>query len=550
MKILLVEDNPGDARLVQLAFSEVPAWAIALTHVDRVAEAEERLAIECFDAILLDLSLPDSHGLATVERIRTAAPEAPIVVLTGFADDAVALQALHVGAQDYLPKGTDGSTLMRALRYAIERFGAERASQLAEQRYRDLFDDAPAMYVITRHDAIGPVVTDCNELFLHTLGYTRDEVINTPLATFYEQESRIHLNTMTDLPFLSDQDDGGHERRLLARDGREIDTALRMRPSYGADGAISGVHATFSDITALKQTEAALRHAKLVADEATANAETAYLRVSELHAELDAEFRRTAEIQAQLLPHAAPDLPGYEFAGVCLPARQVGGDFFDWLAGNDAIRISLGDVMGKGMPASLLTATVRAALRVVAHLPVSAAVEAVNVALSPDLLRSDSFVTLFHAALEPESGQLTYVDAGHGMAFIQRRNGEVEPLRMHNLPLGVLPDATYPSGTTTLEPGDTLVINSDGLPDARPELRLDAEGVAGQIGELPDAEAKLEKLVSLVSDIQTRPDDLTLVLLHRREDKDVQIATIASSRTPVVDPGGDAHRTQREPFYA
>jgi hypothetical protein len=79
---------------------------------------------------------------------------------------------------------------------------------------------------------------------------------------------------------------------------------------------------------------------------------------------------------------------------------------------------------------------------------------------------------------------------------------------------------------------------------------LDAEGVAGQIGELPDAEAKLEKLVSLVSDIQTRPDDLTLVLLHRREDNDVQIATIASSRTPVVDPGGDAHRTQREPFYA
>jgi serine phosphatase RsbU (regulator of sigma subunit) len=291
------------------------------------------------------------------------------------------------------------------------------------------------------------------------------------------------------------------------------------------------VHATFSVITALKQTEAALRHAKQVADEATAKAEMAYQRASELHAELDAEFRRTAEIQAQLLPHAAPDLPGYEFAGVCLPARQVGGDFFDWLAGNDAIRISLGDVMGKGMPASLLTATVRAALRVVAHLPVSEAVEAVNRALSPDLMRSDSFVTLFHAALAPESGQLTYVDAGHGMVFIQRRDGTVERLRQHNLPLGVLPDAIYPAGTTTLEPGDTLVIYSDGLPDARPELRLDAVGVAGQIEELPDAQAKLEQLVNLVSDIQTRPDDLTLVLLRRRQDKDVEVRTVASSQT-------------------
>jgi PAS domain S-box-containing protein len=550
MKLLLVEDNPGDARLVQLAFSEVQERAIALTHVDRVAEAEVRLTTEEFDAILLDLSLPDSHGLATVERVRRAAPNVPIVVLTGFADDAVALQALHVGAQDYLPKGTDGPTLMRAVRYAIERYAAERATQQAERRYRDLFDDAPAMYVITRHEADGPVVTDCNELFLRTLGYSRDEVINRPLATFYEEDSRIHLNTMNDLPFLSGPDDAGHERRLLTQDGGKIDTALRMRPVYGAAGAISGVHATFSDITALKQTEAALRLAKLVADEATASAEMAYQRVSELHAELDAEFRRTAEIQAQLLPHAAPDLPGYEFAGICLPARQVGGDFFDWLAGNDAIRISLGDVMGKGMPASLLTATVRAALRVVAHLPVSAAVEAVNKALSPDLLRSDSFVTLFHAALEPESGQLTYVDAGHGMAFIQRRDGAVEPLGMRNLPLGVLPDATYPSGTTILEPGDTLVINSDGLPDARPELHLDAVGVAGQIGELPNAQAKLEQLVSLVSDIQTRPDDLTLVLLHRREDKDVQIAALASSRAPNVAPDVEARRSQEEQFYA
>ena len=80
------------------------------------------------------------------------------------------------------------------------------------------------------------------------------------------------------------------------------------------------------------------------------------------------------------------------------------------------------------------------------------------------------------------------------------------------------------------------MVYSDGLPDARPELELDAEGVAGQISELPDAQAKLERLVSLVSDIQTRPDDLTLVLLHRREDEDTDVTAVAATHSRRVDP--------------
>ncbi len=313
------------------------------------------------------------------------------------------------------------------------------------------------------------------------------------------------------------------ERQAVVSAATEIAMAYRAKELAQSYADLEKVAA------ALQQSEAALRKAKdvaeratLVAQTATAKAEAATAaadkanrRTSQLYTELETEFVRTAEIQAQLLPHAAPDLPGYEFAGVCLPARQVGGDFFDWLAGDDAIRLSLGDVMGKGMPASLLTATVRAALRVVEDLPVSAAVEAVNRALSKDLVQTNSFITLFHAALEPETGQLTYVDAGHGMVFIQRENGEVEQLRQQSLPLGVLPNAEYPAGMTTLGPGDTLVVYSDGLPDARPELKLNPVGVAGQIRALPDAQAMLAQLVSLVSDIQTRPDDLTLVVLHR-----------------------------------
>jgi serine phosphatase RsbU (regulator of sigma subunit) len=130
---------------------------------------------------------------------------------------------------------------------------------------------------------------------------------------------------------------------------------------------------------------------------------------------------------------------------------------------------------------------------------------------------SDSFITLFHAVLEPTSGALSYVDAGHGMAFIQRQNGRVEHLLQHCLPLGVLTDQAYPAGTTTLEPGDTLVIYSDGLPDANPELGLDVVKIAQEVRGFASAQAKMEQLVDLVSDVQMRPDDLTLVLVRRQE---------------------------------
>jgi PAS domain S-box-containing protein len=289
----------------------------------------------------------------------------------------------------------------------------------------------------------------------------------------------------------------GYETVRLTKDGRHISVSLTISPVRDASGNIVAISSVARDITELRRLQE---------------------ERDRLYADLDAEFQRAAEIQAQMLPHAAPDVVGYEFAGVCLPARQIGGDFFDWNANHASVHLALGDVMGKGMPASLLTATARAALRSVMHLPVSAAVEAVNRALSPDLVYSDSFITLFFANLDTESGVLTYIDAGHGMAFVQRDDGVVEPLRQRGLPLGVLPDATFAEGMTTLEPGDTLVIYSDGLPDARPELSLDPVGVAEHLAELKTAQAKLDRLVSMVADVDTRPDDLTLLLVRRQEE--------------------------------
>lgn len=119
IRVLLVEDNPGDARLIREALSEAN---FDLTWVDSLAKALECLAGNETDAILLDLSLPDSAGLETVSKVLASAPETPIVVLTGYNDESLAVAAVHAGAQDYLVKGeVESNLLARSLRYAIER---------------------------------------------------------------------------------------------------------------------------------------------------------------------------------------------------------------------------------------------------------------------------------------------------------------------------------------------------------------------------------------------------------------------------------------------
>jgi diguanylate cyclase len=125
-RVLLVEDNPGDARLVRLLLSEVDSYFYEVTHVERLDDGLEHLGAGMFDVILLDLSLPDASGLDAVESMRRQAGDVPVVVLSGRADGDVALQALQEGAEDYLVKGQgDGELISRSIRYAIERKRAE-----------------------------------------------------------------------------------------------------------------------------------------------------------------------------------------------------------------------------------------------------------------------------------------------------------------------------------------------------------------------------------------------------------------------------------------
>lgn len=238
-----------------------------------------------------------------------------------------------------------------------------------------------------------------------------------------------------------------------------------------------------------------------------------------LYRQLEAELARAAQVQADLLQVDPPALDGFELAARCVPARDVGGDFYSWQESAPGIlKLTVGDVMGKGMPAALLMATVRAAIRAVARTqPPATAVELTAGALQSDFERSGSFVTLFHAQLDVAARTLTYVDAGHGHGFVRRADGTCEALRSGGLPLGILPDQTYEQRSIGMGPGDALVVYSDGLVEARSDGELDRSAIAAHVETTASALEIVDRLVGL-ADLSGAPpdDDLTVVVLRCR----------------------------------
>ncbi|MDZ8087717.1 MAG: response regulator [Nostoc sp. DedQUE12b] len=144
IKVLLVEDNPGDVLLLQELFKEVTTVVVELMPVERLDEAVNYLTNEIFDVILLDLSLPDSQGLQTFVIAHNQAKATPIIVLTGINDETLATSAMQQGAQDYLVKGqVTGDLLVRSMRYAIERQRADNALRQSEERFRVALKNSP-----------------------------------------------------------------------------------------------------------------------------------------------------------------------------------------------------------------------------------------------------------------------------------------------------------------------------------------------------------------------------------------------------------------------
>ena len=249
--LLLVEDNPGDARLLREMFNELGLHRTELTHVECMSDAEKHLSEHAVDIIVLDLGLPDAQGLGAVRRAHAAAPHVPLVVLTGLDDESLAAEALQEGAQDYLIKGQiDARGLLRALRYAIERKTMEEALFVEKERAQVTLNCIGDAVICT--DILGNI-TFLNLIAEKMTGWSLQEAAGRPMAAvlrILDAASRETSPNPMEMAF--GQDRTVHLPAnciLLRRDGFEIPIEDSVAPIHDREGHATGAVIVFRDVS-------------------------------------------------------------------------------------------------------------------------------------------------------------------------------------------------------------------------------------------------------------------------------------------------------------
>lgn len=257
LRILLIEDSSGDARLIKEMLKESGIQS-EIECVDRLSAGIGQVKLDGFDVILLDLGLPDSQGLGTLMKLNEIRPEAPVIVLTGLADDATGMLAIKEGAQDYLIKGqTDHYLLSRSIRYAIERKKAEDLIVASEQKYRVLVE--------TMNEGLGvqdrnSIITYMNKRACEMFGYEPEELIGRPIDILFDEEGLKNFKAQ-----MAQRQQGKEENYEITwrrKDGATVHTLVSPHVIYDAEGNFDGSFGVFIDITDRIKVESELKESE------------------------------------------------------------------------------------------------------------------------------------------------------------------------------------------------------------------------------------------------------------------------------------------------
>lgn len=264
---------------------------------------------------------------------------------------------------------------------------------------------------------------------------------------------------------------------------------------------------------------------ELFANQAAIALENARLHRQALQEErMQREMELAAETQNKLLPKGVPTVEGFELAGWNRPAREVGGDYYDLLPRDDGrLVVTLGDVTGKGMPAALMVSNLHSALRLsLDHHEVGPELFAGLNRHIHESSPANKFITLLVAQLDPPTGHVRYVNAGHNPAVVLGADGSVRELPSGGPPIGLLPGVSYQGDEFNLEVDDLFCIYSDGITEcaARDGEEYELERLVALLQEhrtapLPEIIAVIDQATSEFADGQPQGDDQTVVLLRR-----------------------------------
>jgi PAS domain S-box-containing protein len=261
IRIMLVEDNPGDALIINEMLKEIYDQDFELVHFQRIKDGVEHVK-ENFDIMLLDLNLPDSRGIETFNTMNMHAPELPIIILTGLVDEELAINIVSEGAQDYLVKGQiDRQLLSRSIKYSIERKHIEIDLRNSEEKYRSMVEKIESgLFLVNSKNELSYV----NSQMADMLGYEMDELINQNVYSFIKKSCR---NIFKKHLKINDTGIGQtYEIQFLNKKGSPLWVLVSTSPLHKVTGEYIGAISIMTDITEKKKKKKSIMNAMIEKD--------------------------------------------------------------------------------------------------------------------------------------------------------------------------------------------------------------------------------------------------------------------------------------------
>ena len=247
--VLHVDDEPDFADLAADALVELDGRFEVVT-ANSAEAGLDRFESRDVDCVVSDFDMPGLDGIEFLEAVRDRRPDLPFVLFTGKGSEEVASEAISAGVTDYLQKEVglaQYEVLANRVGNAVSRHRTRRNLDAQREQYRELFEEAPVMYAVTRNRQGVPVVEECNERFTARLGYAREDVVGEPLSSFYTDESRDELLEAGGYSRALEGEFTTERRSFLAAEGSVVETVLRAVPRMNDRGEVVGTLTLYLD---------------------------------------------------------------------------------------------------------------------------------------------------------------------------------------------------------------------------------------------------------------------------------------------------------------